>query len=217
MPFKVMCVECCAFCACCAFGLCVACFNTEIRIFLTGTYFVVELVAGVWLDSLSLQADAFHMASDIMGLLIALYAEKAKGSKKTKLATYGMVRADAVGSLINTTFLLSTCFTISIDALARFREIEELGKRMSDSGIPLLIVACIGLGINIIGLLCFGDQMHVLLPLHRQCFLRCNRMFRLRLFTLFFSGAFPRWRCSRPQRQSGAICRCVRRGQSPCP
>jgi hypothetical protein len=24
-----------------------------------------------------------------------------------------------------------------------------------------LIVACAGLGINIIGLLCFGDQMHV--------------------------------------------------------
>ena len=85
-----------------------------LRVVLTGLYFVVELVAGVWLDSLSLQADAFHMASDIMGLLIALYAEKAKGSRKTKLATYGFVRADAVGSLINTTFLLSTCFTITI-------------------------------------------------------------------------------------------------------
>jgi cation diffusion facilitator family transporter len=134
-------------------------FDSDFRIFLTGSYFIVELVAGVWLDSLSLQADAFHMASDIMGLLIALYAENAKVSKKTKLATYGFVRADAVGSLINTTFLLSTCFTITIDALARFREVEELGKRMEDSGIPLLIVASIGLGINIIGLLCFGDQM----------------------------------------------------------
>jgi cation diffusion facilitator family transporter len=136
--------------------------NSSSRIFLTGSYFVVELVAGVWLDSLSLQADAFHMASDIMGLLIALFAENAKVAKKTKLATYGFARADAVGSLINTTFLLSTCFTITIDALARFREVEELGKRMEDSGIPLLIVACIGLGINIIGLLCFGEQMHVL-------------------------------------------------------
>jgi Co/Zn/Cd efflux system component len=102
------------------------------------------------------------MASDIMGLLIALFAENVKGAKKTKLATYGYVRADAVGSLINTTFLLSTCFTIAIDALARFREVDELAKRMEDSGIPLLIVASIGLGINIIGLLCFGDQMHVM-------------------------------------------------------
>jgi Co/Zn/Cd efflux system component len=163
MPFKVMCV------IFHVYYLFLTLFDFHIRIFLTGTYFVVELVAGIWLDSLSLQADAFHMASDIMGLLIALYAEKAKGSKKTKLATYGMVRADAVGSLINTTFLLSTCFTISIDALARFREVEELEKRMSDSGIPLLIVACIGLGINIIGLLCFGDQMHVLIPLNHAC------------------------------------------------
>ena len=164
MPFKVMCVS------FVAYGVSATYFNSYRRILLTGTYFVVELVAGVWLDSLSLQADAFHMASDIMGLLIALYAEKAKGSKKTKLATYGMVRADAVGSLINTTFLLSTCFTISIDALARFREVEEMGKRMADSGIPLLIVACIGLGINIIGLLCFGDQMHVMFPSSHACF-----------------------------------------------
>ncbi len=149
---------------------------------------MVELVAGVWLDSLSLQADAFHMASDIMGLLIALYAENAKVSKKTKLATYGFVRADAVGSLINTTFLLSTCFTISIDALARFREVEELGKRMEDSGIPLLIVACIGLGINIIGLLCFGDQMHVLLLCHHEMLHHLQPARLSHVFTLVFTG-----------------------------
>jgi cation diffusion facilitator family transporter len=163
-------------------------YNSHSRIFLTGSYFVVELVAGVWLDSLSLQADAFHMASDIMGLLIALYAENAKVSKKTKLATYGFVRADAVGSLINTTFLLSTCFTISIDALARFREVEELGKRMEESGIPLLIVACIGLGINIIGLLCFGDQMHVLLPPHHEMFHHLRPALLSHVFTLLFAG-----------------------------
>ena len=160
-------------------GLLRSLINSYSRIFLTGSYFVVELVAGVWLDSLSLQADAFHMASDIMGLLIALFAENAKVAKKTKLATYGFARADAVGSLINTTFLLSTCFTITIDALARFREVEELGKRMEDSGIPLLIVACIGLGINIIGLLCFGDQMHVSSPFYHE------------VFTHFKSSNFP--------------------------
>jgi cation diffusion facilitator family transporter len=135
------------------------------RIFLTSLYFVVELVAGVWLDSLSLQADAFHMASDIMGLFIALYAENAKGANRTTLATYGFVRADAVGSLINTTFLLSTCFTIAIDALSRFREVDELERRMANTGIPLLIVASVGLGINVIGLLFFGDQMHVLIEI----------------------------------------------------
>lgn len=202
VPFKVMCV---ARCACCPF---LVCFDPAIRIALTGLYFVVELVAGVWLDSLSLQADAFHMASDIMGLLIALFAENVKGAKKTKLATYGYVRADAVGSLINTTFLLSTCFTIAIDALARFREVDELAKRMEDSGIPLLIVASIGLGINIIGLLCFGDQMHVMSLHALATFPRSRIAPGLMFLTHFKTGAFSRWWRPRPRHQRNAVCRC---------
>ena len=191
--------------------------DPAVRIALTGIYFVVELVAGVWLDSLSLQADAFHMASDIMGLLIALFAENVKGAKKTKLATYGYVRADAVGSLINTTFLLSTCFTIAIDALARFREVDELAKRMEDSGIPLLIVASIGLGINIIGLLCFGDQMHVVPPRPPETFQRSRIALGLTFLTFFNTGTFARGRRPRPRHQSNASCgRRPRPRQSSC-
>jgi Co/Zn/Cd efflux system component len=75
--------------------------NSSSRIFLTGSYFVVELVAGVWLDSLSLQADAFHMASDIMGMLIALFAENEKVDKKTKEQMHVLPRSSRKRSFLS--------------------------------------------------------------------------------------------------------------------
>ena len=37
--------------------------------FLTGGYFLVELIYGMIIGSLALQADAFHMASDLIALV----------------------------------------------------------------------------------------------------------------------------------------------------
>jgi hypothetical protein len=48
--------------------------------FLTGGFFFVELFVGVAIGSLSLQADAWHMASDLAALLVGFYA--ARISKK---------------------------------------------------------------------------------------------------------------------------------------
>lgn len=41
---------------------------------MTGSFFVVELVVGYLVGSIALIADSFHMLSDVLSLIVALYA-----------------------------------------------------------------------------------------------------------------------------------------------
>ncbi|CAF2445935.1 unnamed protein product [Rotaria sp. Silwood2] len=116
---------------------------------LTFTYFIIELVVGQITNSVALVADAFHMLSDVISLVIAIVAVRM--SKRSSLKnTYGWVRAEVVGANINTVFLLALCLTIVFDAIKRFIQPEPIEKVNL-----LLIVGSIGLGINIIGLFLF--------------------------------------------------------------
>ena len=124
-------------------------FRLSSMIFLTFGYFVVELVVGNITNSVALVADAFHMLSDVISLVIAIVAVRIS-RRQSDINTYGWVRAEVVGANINTVFLLALCLTIVFDAIKRFvipEPIENVNL--------LLIVGSVGLGINIIGLFLF--------------------------------------------------------------
>jgi hypothetical protein len=77
---------------------------------------------------------------------------------KTKKNTFGWQRAEVLGALVNTVFLIALCFTIVVASLQRFIEIEEIKKPML-----LLIVGALGLLINLVGLALFhrhGRYLH---------------------------------------------------------
>jgi zinc transporter 1 len=116
---------------------------------LTFLYFLVELVVGNITNSVALVADAFHMLSDVISLVIAIVAVRIS-KRRSDINTYGWVRAEVVGANINTVFLLALCLTIVFDAIKRFLTPEVI----KDVNL-LLIVGSIGLGINIIGLFLF--------------------------------------------------------------
>ena len=116
---------------------------------LTLTYFIVELVVGNITNSVALVADAFHMLSDFISLIIGIIAVRIS-KRRSDINTYGWVRAEVVGANVNTVFLLALCLTIIFDAVKRFIQPEPIEKVDL-----LLIVGSIGLGINIIGLFLF--------------------------------------------------------------
>jgi Co/Zn/Cd efflux system component len=116
---------------------------------LTFGYFVVELVVGNITKSVALMADAFHMLSDVISLVIGIVAVRAV-KHRSDVNTYGWVRAEVVGANVNTVFLLALCLTIVFDAIKRFIEPEPI-----ENVNLLLIVGSVGLGINIIGLFLF--------------------------------------------------------------
>ena len=86
---------------------------------MTGSFMLVELVVGHITNSTALVADSFHMLSDVIALLIALVSVKLSPREWSR-NTYGWARAEVVGALINSVFLLALSFSISVEAIQRF-------------------------------------------------------------------------------------------------
>lgn len=121
-------------------------------IILNLSFFLVELVIGNISNSNSLVADSFHMLSDLVSFIVALIAIRVSHMIDPDRNTYGWVRSEVLGSLVNAVFLLSLCLSIVIESIKRFFEPQNLEQ------IDLiLIVGAIGLAINIFGLFIFGQ------------------------------------------------------------
>ncbi|MFV0544139.1 MAG: cation diffusion facilitator family transporter [Marinicella pacifica] len=73
---------------------------------LTGIYFIIELALGIYSGSVAIISDAFHTFSAVGGVLIALVANKIASRPAGKLHTFGFIRAEIVGALLNGLFLL---------------------------------------------------------------------------------------------------------------
>lgn len=111
----------------------------------TSTYLVVEVVAGVLTRSLALIADAGHMLTDVFGLGLALFAIWFGARPATPQRTYGYYRAEILAATVNALILFGISGYILFEAWKRFQAPPEV-----ESG-PMMIVATIGLGINIFG------------------------------------------------------------------
>eukprot|EP01119_Soliformovum_irregulare_P025629 TRINITY_DN9550_c0_g1_i1.p1 TRINITY_DN9550_c0_g1~~TRINITY_DN9550_c0_g1_i1.p1 ORF type:complete len:416 (+),score=110.81 TRINITY_DN9550_c0_g1_i1:79-1326(+) len=120
---------------------------------LTAVFMVLELVVGYIVNSLALISDSFHMLSDLLALGVAIWARRSSKKDKTARMTYGWKRAEIVGALMNSVFLLALCLNILISAIQRFFIFEEI----SDP-VLILIVGGAGLLVNIIGMLLFIGQ-----------------------------------------------------------
>ncbi|KAJ2001601.1 Zinc resistance conferring protein, partial [Coemansia thaxteri] len=130
--------------------------KVSIMLALSATMFFVELVVGIVAGSITLIADSFHMLNDVLGMVIALWAIKVANSDKSIPSnTYGWQRAEILGALTNGVLLLGLCLTIYIDAIERLIKIEEI-----KSPKLVMIVGCVGLGFNLLGLVLFHDHAH---------------------------------------------------------
>jgi zinc transporter 1 len=121
-------------------------------------FFFLELITGYAVHSLALVADSFHMLNDVLSLCVGLWAVKmaSKDSKDTpKMYTYGYQRAETLGALVNGVFLVALCVTIFLDAIARFVEPQEVSQP-----VLVLVVGCLGLASNLVGLVLFHDHGH---------------------------------------------------------
>nr|AKN21627.1 slc30a-7 [Schmidtea mediterranea] len=112
-------------------------------------YFFAEVIVGYVIQSLSLVADAFHMLSDLIALVIGLISTRLTRMPRTSRNTFGWQRADVVGTLINTVILSTLCFTIVVRAVERFIEPHSVHnpKLMVGVGIGGLVINLISMTI----------------------------------------------------------------------
>lgn len=130
-------------------------------------YFLVELIIGIVFKSVALQTDSFHMLSDLFALLIGMTSIKLSKQKRSEDYTYGLIRAETIGSLINSTFLISICFMLILESIQKIVEIDNNDSVVLKGGIDtVLITAGIGMGINVAGALMFGHGVSIEIESH---------------------------------------------------
>ena len=107
---------------------------------------LIELL-GAWLSgSLALLADAGHMTSDAVGLVVALVASTIAARPATDRHTFGFRRVEVLGALVNGALLTVVAVTVAIEAIRRLLAPETDHV----NGLPLLVVAAIGLVANLV-------------------------------------------------------------------
>ncbi|MGH0123800.1 UNVERIFIED_CONTAM: hypothetical protein FKN15_066840 [Acipenser sinensis] len=118
---------------------------------LTFGFFIVEVVVSRLTSSLAMLSDSFHMLSDVIALVVAFVAVRfAEKTQSTSKNTFGWIRAEVMGALVNAVFLTALCFTIILEAIERFTEPQEIEN-------PLMVigVGAGGLLVNLFGLCMF--------------------------------------------------------------
>jgi len=118
----------------------------RVVLLLTSAYFVIQIFVGFQIGSLAVISDAGHMLVDVAGLMMTLLAISFTQKPATPIRTYGFYRAEILASLLNSLFLILLSVFILFEAFQRVLHPTEV------SGLPMIIVASIGLGINLLGI-----------------------------------------------------------------
>lgn len=121
--------------------------NLLIVLILSGTYLIAEVIGGLITNSLALLADAAHMLTDVVGLLLAFIAIKIGERKADAKKTYGYYRTEILAAVINAVILLGISIYVLFEAYQRFLNPPEVQSK------SMLIVAGIGLLVNIVGMM----------------------------------------------------------------
>jgi cobalt-zinc-cadmium efflux system protein len=121
---------------------------------LTCIYFVVQIIVALYTKSLALLADAGHMLADVGGLALVLFAVNYSRKPATLQHTYGFYRVEILAALLNSVVLILISVYILYEAYRRIFEPPAI------QGLPMIIVAAIGLGVNFAGLRLLGHSGH---------------------------------------------------------
>ncbi len=121
--------------------------NLFITVILNFLISFVEIIGGIFSNSLSLITDAVHNFSDGFAMLIAYVALRVSKKDPNFKNTFGYKRIQILAALFNSATLIGICIFLLFEAYHRFVSPEEI------KSMPMLIVAAIGLVANLLGVL----------------------------------------------------------------
>ncbi|MGB8862268.1 MAG: cation diffusion facilitator family transporter [Ilumatobacteraceae bacterium] len=116
----------------------------RIALALVVVFLVVQVVVGLLTDSLALLSDAGHMATDALGMGMALAAiGAASRATSTGHRTFGLYRLEILAALANAVLLFGVAGYVLVEAVRRFGEPPHI------SSLPVLVVGVVGLAVNV--------------------------------------------------------------------
>ena len=110
----------------------------------TAVFLVVEVVGGLFANSLALLADAGHMLTDVAALALSLFVAWFSRQPSSPQKTYGYLRWEVLAAFLNGATLLLISGWIVWEAVLRLRNPEPVASGL------MFIVAVAGLVVNII-------------------------------------------------------------------
>ena len=116
-------------------------------------FFVIELTTALWINSIALLADAGHMLTDLVAMFMGLTAVLlARHGPASAARTYGWHRAEVFTAVANAVLLLCMAGFILYEA------IERIGNAPDVPGVPMIVVALVGLFANLVVVLLLRSQ-----------------------------------------------------------
>ena len=126
---------------------------------LSATVLVAEIVTAFLTGSLALLADAGHMLTDVVGLVIALTAAHLSVRPATDRSTWGMRRAEVIGAALQAGMLAV------VGVFVAFKAVHNLVAPPQVEASGMLVMGVIGLTANVVALLVLsgghGDSLNM--------------------------------------------------------
>lgn len=121
---------------------------------LTGGFMLAEVLGGLLSGSLTLLADAGHMLTDTVSLVLALIALQLSSKPPDRLRSYGYHRVQILAAFLNGIFFVLIVIWIAVEAIQRlFQPVEILAG-------PMLLIAIMGLLVNLIAFFLLHTGQH---------------------------------------------------------
>mgnify|MGYP000002538667 FL=1 len=112
---------------------------------LTFAFLIAQVITGFVTGSLALLSDAGHMATDVLGLGMALAAiQAASHAQNHPQRTFGLYRLEILAALANAVLLFGVAGYIGFESINRLSNARDVAST------PVLVVGVIGLVINVI-------------------------------------------------------------------
>jgi cobalt-zinc-cadmium efflux system protein len=111
---------------------------------LLAAFMTAEVVVAVLNSSLVLLADAGHMLTDTVALAMAIVALRLARRPAHGRWTFGLARAEVLSAAINGVTLLVVAAVVLVESIRRL--VHPSGV----TGTPLIVVAAVGLGVNVV-------------------------------------------------------------------
>ena len=116
--------------------------NLGIAFFLNLGFAVIEIVGGIWTNSVAIISDAVHDFGDAFSIGVSYFLERYSRKKRTVTFTYGYKRFSTLGALINSIVLLVGSIFVFMETIPRLFH----PAKVNYSGMMWLAVA--GLVVN---------------------------------------------------------------------
>lgn len=114
-------------------------------VMIVSTVFITcMLIGGIMANSIAIFTDTAHLATDMLGFVMSMYALKVSLRPASKELTFGWHRAEIIGTLSSVMFLLTVTVWLLVEATNRLINPQEV------KGFEMMITAALAIFFNFI-------------------------------------------------------------------